>query len=165
MERILVSACLLGAKVRYHGGDARTDDPVLSRWRDEGRLVSVCPEQDGGLPTPRPPAEMVGGNGRTVLMRLATVRTVHGGDVTEAFCRGAEQALAAATTHGVRMAILKDGSPSCGSGQIYDGTFSGRRVDGVGVTTALLEEHGIRVFSERELPAAAEFLAGLESML
>lgn len=162
MERILVSSCLLGAKVRYHGGDALSDDAILRGWRDEGRLVAVCPEQDGGLPTPRPAAEIVGGDGRGVFARVAVVRTASAADVTDAFRRGAESALAVARQHGVRMAVLKDGSPSCGSAQVYDGTFSGTRVSGVGVTTAVLEAHGIRVFSDRDTAAAAAYLAHLE---
>jgi len=163
MEKILVSACLLGAKVRYHGGDAASDHPILRRWCDEGRLVVVCPERDGGLPTPRPPAEIVGpGAGAGVIARLAVVRTSTTIDVTEAFRRGAEIALDAVTQHRIRIAVLKDGSPSCGRSFVYDGSFSGARVDGLGVTTALLESHGVRVFDERSIDDAHAFLEQLE---
>jgi uncharacterized protein YbbK (DUF523 family) len=158
VEKILVSACLLGAPVRYHGGDAASDHPVLRRWAREGRLVSVCPEQDGGLPTPRPPAEIIGGGGAAVLTRAAVVRTAAGVDVSDAYRRGADRALAAARAHGIRIAILKEGSPSCGSGTIYDGSFSGTRAPGDGVTAALLRSNGIHVFSEHELDRAAEWL-------
>jgi len=162
MERILVSACLLGLPVRYHGGDAAVHNRLLDRWRAEGRLVAVCPEQDGGLSTPRPPAEIVGGDGRTVVAGLAFVRTRSGADVTEPFRRGAASALDAVKRHAIRIAILKDGSPSCGSARIYDGTFSGKVAPGVGVTTALLAAHGVRVFSEHETAEAAEYLRALE---
>lgn len=163
MEKILVSACLLGARVRYHGGDAACDHPVLQRWLDEGRVVAVCPERDGGLPTPRPAAEIVGplaGNG--VIARLASVRTSAGADVTDAFRCGAAIALDAVKRHRIRIAVLKDGSPSCGSSFVYDGTFSGSRVAALGVTAALLESHGVRVFSERTLEAADAWLEHVE---
>jgi uncharacterized protein YbbK (DUF523 family) len=156
MEKILISACLLGERVRYHGGDARIEHPLLRRWHDEGRLVSVCPEVVGGLTTPRPAAEIVTAAGdRRVL-------TVGGNDVTEAFEHGAATALDACRTHNVQMAILKDGSPSCGTRSIYDGTFNGRRIDGRGVTAAALIARGITVFSEREIDRAADYLATLE---
>lgn len=159
MEKILVSACLLGARVRYHGGDAACDHPILQRWFEEGRLVAVCPERDGGLPTPRPPAEIVGaGAGHGVVQRLAVVRTSAGVDVTDAFRDGAEIALDVVKRHGIHIAVLKDGSPSCGSSFIYDGTFSGTREAGVGVTAALLVTNGVRVFSEQTLEAAQAYL-------
>jgi uncharacterized protein YbbK (DUF523 family) len=159
VEKVLVSACLLGARVRYHGGDARSEHPVLRRWRDEGRIVAVCPERDGGLPTPRPPAEIVGGNGgRGVWTRIAVVRTREGEDVTAAFVHGAEEALAAARAHRIQLAVLKDGSPSCGTSFTYDGTFNGARVAVPGVTAALLEQHGIRVFGDTDIDAADAYL-------
>jgi len=158
-----VSACLLGAKVRYHGGDAACEHPILQRWLEERRLVAVCPERDGGLPTPRPPAEIVGpGAGDGVVHRIAIVRTSAGIDVTHEFTRGAETALDAAKRDGIRIAVLKDGSPSCGSSFVYDGTFAGTRTAGLGVTAALLESNGVRVFSEKTLEAAAAFLEQLE---
>jgi uncharacterized protein YbbK (DUF523 family) len=162
MEKVLVSACLLGAKVRYHGGDARCEHPVLRRWLDEGRLVAVCPERDGGLPTPRPPAEIGGEDGgRGVLKTIALVRTREGSDVTAAFVHGAEEALATARAQGIRVAVLKDGSPSCGSTFTYDGTFTGARRPLPGVTAALLEQHGVRVFNERQLDEADAFVRQL----
>jgi uncharacterized protein YbbK (DUF523 family) len=163
VERILVSACLLGAKVRYHGGDAVSMDPVLRRWEQEGRLVATCPEVEGGLGTPRPPAEIIGaGAGGGVVARAAFVRTAAGADVTNRFLAGANVALEVARHHRVRVAILKDGSPSCGSSFVYDGTFSGRRTAGSGVTAALLQQHGVRVFSDHEIDAAAAYVAELE---
>jgi len=152
MQKILVSACLLGERVRYHGGDAACGHPVLRRWLEEGRLVAVCPERDGGLPTPRPPAELVG----------IVVRTAAGVDVTEAFRRGAQTALDVAKANGIRIAILKDGSPSCASSFVYDGTFSGTRTAGKGVTATLLEANGVRVFNEHSIDAANQYVRGLE---
>ena len=159
MEKILVSACLLGAKVRYHGGDASSPHPALRRWLEEGRLVTACPEVDAGLGTPRAPAEITGpGTGRGVIARAAFVRTSAGADLTDRFLAGASLALEAARHHGVRIAILKEGSPSCGSSFVYDGTFAGTRTAGVGVTAALLEKNGIRVFSEAEIDQAEHWL-------
>jgi uncharacterized protein YbbK (DUF523 family) len=164
VHRVLVSACLLGARVRYHGGDALCEHPTLRRWQDEGRLVTACPEVDGGLGTPRPPAEIVGPDrGRGVIAGLAVVRTAAGVDVTQQFLAGASRALAEARRHGVRAAILKDGSPSCGSSFAYDGTFSGLRVPGRGVTAALLEANGIRVFSESRIDEADSWLRRAEA--
>jgi len=162
VEKVLVSACLLGAKVRYHGGDARSEHPVLRRWKDEGRLVAVCPERDGGLPTPRPPAEIVGPEGgHGVLKKIAIVETRDGTDVTANFVRGAEEALAAARDAHIRVAVLKDGSPSCGTTFTYDGTFTGARIAVTGVTAALLEQHGVRIFSDTQLDAADQYLRSL----
>jgi uncharacterized protein YbbK (DUF523 family) len=163
VERVLVSACLLGEKVRYHGGDAACGHPILERWRDEGRLVSVCPERDGGLPTPRPPAEIVGGGaGEAVIQRLAVVQTANGTNLSDAFRRGAETALDTVKRHGIRVALLKEGSPSCATSYVYDGTFSGTRVAGTGVTAALLESAGVRVFNEASIEAAQAWVEMLE---
>jgi uncharacterized protein YbbK (DUF523 family) len=155
-EKILVSACLLGAPVRYNGKDKKSDHAVLQRWVDDGRVVSVCPEVLGGLGTPRPPAEIVHIGG------LRRVTTNAGDDVTAEFERGADDALQQAVRHGARVAILKEGSPSCGSSYVYDGTFTSAPVPGSGVAAALLRAHGIRVFSEHELDAAAAYVASLE---
>ena len=162
MERILVSACLLGQPVRYDGTGRRSDDVLFELWRDQGRLVPFCPEVRGGLPVPRPAAEISGGYGEDVLDGRARVLTREGTDVTRYFVVGAWQALAQARTYAVRMAILKEGSPSCGSSLIHDGTFGDRKIPGEGVTTALLERHGIAVFAEDALDAAAARLAELE---
>ncbi|GLW13038.1 hypothetical protein Misp01_81660 [Microtetraspora sp. NBRC 13810] len=163
MERILVSACLMGREVRYDGGAKRSDDALLAGWRAEGRLVPFCPEVECGLPVPRPPAEIEGGaGGAAVLAGAARVLTAQGADVTAAFLTGAQAALDVARSFGVRIAILKEGSPSCGSLTVYDGGFRGRRLPGQGVTTALLELHGVRVFDESRIGDAARHLAGLE---
>ncbi|MBD2900597.1 hypothetical protein amrb99_96020 [Actinomadura sp. RB99] len=162
MERILVSSCLVGRPVRYDGAAKPVGGGLFERWRAEGRLVPFCPEVSGGLPVPRPPAEIVGGDGGAVLDGTARVVTEAGADVTAAFLRGARLALAAAERAGARIALLKEGSPSCGSGRVYDGTFSGASVPGTGVTTALLRRDGIRVFGEDELDAVQELLSALE---
>jgi uncharacterized protein YbbK (DUF523 family) len=163
MIRVLVSACLLGEKVRYNGADAATGSGILKDWLAEDRVVPFCPEVAGGLGVPRPAAEIRGGGGGSVLDGRGEVVTRTGDTVTAVFLRGAELALQAATASGARLAVLKEGSPSCGTGFVYDGSFSGRRKAGLGVTAALLERHGIRVFSELSLEDAARYLRALES--
>ncbi len=162
MEKILVSACLVGRKVRYDGRASQARGNVIEQWRKQGRLVAVCPEVAGGLPVPRPAAEIDGGDGSDVLRGEARLRTGSGADVTQAFVAGAEHALEVARREGIRIAVLKARSPSCGSANIYDGTFSGTLRDGSGVTAALLREQGIRVFSDEELEEAAKELERLE---
>jgi uncharacterized protein YbbK (DUF523 family) len=164
MQSVLVSACLLGDPVRYDGGGAELESRVLRRWAAEGRVVAVCPEVAGGLPTPRPPAEISrAAGGSLVLKGMATVMDTAGRDVTPSFVRGADHALAVARARGVRLAVLKDGSPSCGMTYTYDGSFTGRRVPGPGVTAARLRGAGLRVFSETQLEEAAVCLSELES--
>jgi uncharacterized protein YbbK (DUF523 family) len=160
--KVLVSSCLLGEPVRYHGGDALCPSSILDRWRAEGRLVAVCPETAAGLPVPRPAAEIVGGDGHAVLRGEAFVGDRTGADTTSFFVKGAQATLDTALANGARLAILTDGSPSCATGYIYDGTFRGQRGPGQGVTAALLAQSGIRVFSERQLEEAAAYLATLE---
>jgi uncharacterized protein YbbK (DUF523 family) len=162
MIKVLVSACLLGERVRFHGGDASCASEVLDRWAAEGRIVPVCPEVAAGLPVPRPPAEIAGGDGRAVLRRDACVTDSTGTDVTDLFVRGARLTLEAAASSGAQLAVLKDGSPSCGSSYIHDGTFRGQRVEGTGVTAAVLSQAGIRVFNERQWEEAARYLGTLE---
>ena len=145
----LVSACLLGCPTAYDG-KARLQDKLLT-LAARGRVVSVCPEVAGGMTTPRPAAEIVGGDGDDVLDGRARVVTITGEDVTEAFLRGAEHALVVAQRYGITRAILRQRSPSCGSVHIYDGTHSGRLRDGPGVTTALLRRHDVIVCSEDDL--------------
>jgi uncharacterized protein YbbK (DUF523 family) len=164
MIRVLVSSCLLGEPVRFHGGDAVCPSPILERWRTEGRLVPFCPETAAGLPVPRPPAEITGGTGAAVLRGQAFVGDRTGADITPSFVLGGRLTVEAARENGVRLAILKDGSPSCGTTYIYDGTFRGQRDRGEGVTAAMLAEAGIRTFSERQLEEAASYLESLEAM-
>ena len=163
MERMLVSACLLGEKVRYDGGDKLCDDEILARWSANGRVVALCPELAGGFPTPRPPAEISNGKGGlAVLDGKAKVIEIAGQDVTAKYVAGASAALRKAVELGIRIAVLKEGSPSCGSAHTYDGSFTGRMVAKPGVTAAWLQEHGIFVFNELQLPEAEEKIKALE---
>ncbi|MGE6793663.1 DUF523 domain-containing protein [Pseudomonas guineae] len=161
MQKILVSRCLLGQRVRYDGG-AHGPFALLERWQHEGRVVALCPEVAGGLPTPRAPAEIRGGQGTHVLDGLLPVLTVEGEDVTTAFVAGAEQALALVAQHGIRFALLKARSPSCGNKENYDGSFSGTRVAGEGVTAAALRRMGVQVFNEDQLDELDTVLAALD---
>lgn len=133
---ILISACLLGIPCRYDGMEKEYDG--IRELMNRHVLIPVCPEQCGGLPTPRIPAERVGDR---VLNR-------EGADVTDCFRKGAEQALRLAELYGCEYAILKERSPSCGLGQIYDGSFSGTLAAGNGMTAELLKKHGIKVIGE-----------------
>lgn len=160
MHKILVSRCLLGHRVRYDGGASGPFD-LLASWQAEGRVVALCPEVAGGLPTPRAAAEIPGGQGAEVLDGLARVITRDGEDVSAEFLAGARQALELVREHRIRIAVLKANSPSCGNLLTYDGTFSGVKVSGEGVTAALLKRAGVQVFSELELAEAAAALAAL----
>jgi uncharacterized protein YbbK (DUF523 family) len=162
MEKLLVSRCLLGHRVRYDGG-AHGPYDLLQQWQDEGRIVPLCPEVAGGLPTPRPPAEIPGGQGSQVLDGARPVLTNAGADVTAAFVAGAGIALRLVLDQGLRIAVLKARSPSCGNTQNYDGSFSGTLIAGEGVTAALLRRHGVQVFNENQLAEAAAALARLEA--
>lgn len=142
----IVSGCFAGIACRYDQKHCRVE--AIQRLVREGKAVPVCPEQMGGLSTPRNPAEIVGGDGEDVLDGNARVIDNHGNDVTEQYLAGARETLAMAQAIGAEEAILKEKSPSCGSCMIYDGTFSGTKKEGIGVTTALLRRHGIRVVSE-----------------
>lgn len=143
---IIVSSCLIGLEVRYDGNHCYT--PEVENRLKKSKAVPVCPEVLGGLCTPRDPAEIVGGNGDDVLDGNAKVITVSGKDVTEAFLKGAYETLKKAQQVGATVAILKQSSPSCGSTLIYNGSFSGNKIVGSGVTTALLRRYGIEVLSE-----------------
>ncbi len=149
MDGYLVSACLLGIRTRYDGGCCPV--PRLIQLAARGLAVPVCPEVAGGLPIPRPSAEIVGGDGQAVLDGQARVLTIDGKDMTEAFLSGARQALETAQHLGIRQAVLKEDSPSCSCRRIYDGTFSDCIVSGQGVAAALLQRNGITVLSEEDL--------------
>lgn len=136
---ILVSACLLGMECRYSGKGGLSES--VTDLMDRFTLVPVCPEIYGGLQTPRLPAEQK--DGRVVAS--------DGSDLTDAFLHGAEETLKLAVLYGCKYAILKERSPSCGHGTVYDGTFSNRLIAGSGVTAELLEENGIRVFGESQI--------------
>lgn len=146
--KYLISACLLGQMVRYDGGHCQV--AVLQQLLATGQAIAFCPEVAGGLSTPRLPAEIVAGDGLAVLAGQAQVLDSSGQDVTAAFIRGAERCLALAKQHQVSHVVLKANSPSCGSTQIYNGQFNGQKIDGQGVTAALLSQHGFAVLSEQQ---------------
>lgn len=148
---VLVSACLAGYRCRFDGRSCPAD--AVAELVASGRAVPVCPEVDGGLPTPRLPAEIAGGDGADVLDGRARVLSADGRDITAAYLAGAQAALAKARAAGATRALLKARSPSCGCGEIYDGSFSGGRRAGDGVTAALLRRAGITVQSEQDLAA------------
>ena len=134
-EKVLVSACLLGVDCKYNGGN--NYDEEIFKELEKYELIPVCPEIFGGLSTPRKPSEIVGDK----------VINNEGLDVTNNFKRGAEETLELAKKLGVKKAILKAKSPSCGNGKRYDGTFTGTIIDGDGITTKLLKENGIEVIT------------------
>ena len=163
MLKVLVSACLMGRRVRYDGRAKTVEDDALDRWRAEGRLVVHCPEIAGGLPVPRPPAEIEpGADADAVLDGRARILTPDRVDVSDHFVSGARSALATAQAHGVAVAVLKESSPSFGSHEVYDGTFEGRKVPGAGVTARLLAERGVAVFNENQIAEAAAHLERLD---
>ena len=139
--RMLVSACLLGVACRYDGRGQAI--PRLNELLAACEVIPVCPEQLGGLPTPRTPSERVG----------ARVLSKNGADVTDAFRRGADAACQLARLYGARLALMKARSPSCGAGTIYDGSFSGRVAPGDGVTGEALKAMGLDVYTEDDLDA------------
>ena len=140
-KKALISSCLLGVDCRYDGKNNRLSADVLRRLNEEYELIPVCAEVYGGLTTPRIPSERVGDK----------VLSKEGGDVTAQFQKGAGAVLYIAQTLGAELAVLKENSPSCGSGTVYDGTFSGRLIPGDGVTAELLKAHGICVIGEGQL--------------
>jgi uncharacterized protein YbbK (DUF523 family) len=143
---LVVSACLLGVACNHEGrGSWRA---VMAELAEHYRLVPVCPEVLGGLPTPRPAAEIQDGEGSDVLDGGARVVSIEGEDVTDAYLRGARAAVEVARATGAARAVLKARSPSCGSSQVYDGTFSRRLQAGAGVTAAALRRAGLTVTSE-----------------
>ena len=141
-----ISACLIGEAVRYDGGHKQQTQ--LKQLVDNGEAIVICPEVLGGLSVPREPSEMINGDGVSVWSGQSRVATQFDKDVTQAFKQGAQDALKILQQHGIDTVILKDGSPSCGSTEVYDGQFNGTKRQGVGVTTALFEQHGIRVYNE-----------------
>ena len=151
---ILVSACLAGKPVRYDGSDCL--HLKVQQLIDEQKAIAICPELLAGLPIPRLPAEIVGGDGAAVLAGTARVIDQAGQDVTQQYIQGAYSALAIAQKYQATHVVLKENSPSCGSQQIYDGSFLGMKIQGAGVTTALLRQHGILALSEKQLSLVYE---------
>lgn len=138
-EKLLISACLLGENCKYSGGNNYC--AAVEQLREHYDLIPVCPERDGGLPTPRTPSERMGDK----------VVNKAGEDVTAQFRRGAELALEAALQNSCRIALFKERSPSCGCGAIYDGSFTGTLVSGDGVTAELLQQHHILILGESRI--------------
>ncbi len=145
----IVSACLAGVNCKYSGGNNL--DSHIRELVSQGKAILICPEQLGGCPTPRPAAELDGVTGADVLDGKGRVRYADGNYVTEEFIKGAIEVLEIAKTVGVKKAILKARSPSCGCGWVHDGSFSGRLVEGNGVTAELLIRNGIDVITENEI--------------
>lgn len=153
MKKILVSQCLYGGEpVRYDGKSKAENDPRFSGWREEGMLIPVCPEVFGGLPVPRTDAQRRGDS----------VVTRDGRDVTGQYSAGAEEAVRLALEHRVVCAIMKEKSPSCGSSMIYDGSFSGKLIEGEGLASELLRKAGVRVFSENQLDEVEKLISDNE---
>ena len=151
--KILISACLLGEAVRYDGQSKPSDHLCFQTWMKEKRVVSICPEVLGGLSVPREKAEK---NGDRIISASGT-------DVTEAFEKGAQRVLEIARRENIKLAILKEKSPSCGSKQVYDGSFEGKLILGKGLTTIALESIGVRVFGESEIEDALLYIESLDS--
>lgn len=145
---ILISACLCGVNCKYNG--ANNHHPYYIELLRKNELLPVCPEQLGGLPTPRLACEINGGTGTDVLNGLAQVYNTEGKNLSAAFIKGAEETLQLAKQAGISAAILQSRSPSCGCGKIYDGTFKGKLIEGDGVTAALLRMNGIKVWNDEE---------------
>jgi uncharacterized protein YbbK (DUF523 family) len=148
-EHVVVSACLAGVACT-HEAEPKTREWAV-RLVAEGRAVLVCPEVAGGLPIPRPAAEIVSGSGEDVVAGRARVISEDGDDVTQQYMAGARKAADAARAANARLAVLKARSPSCGCGQIYDGTFRGELRAGDGVTAAMLKQEGIEVVSDEDV--------------
>lgn len=162
VTKVLVSGCLGGAPLRFNATGVPVRSPIWDRWAAEGRLVPLCPEIAVGFPVPRPPAEIVGGSAADVLDGAARVRESTGDDVTELFRAAARRAADRAVRAGAGLAVLVDGSPTCGSTRVHDGTFTGVRIAGRGVAAEALRRRGIPVFAHHELDRAAAALAELD---
>ena len=141
MEKLLISACLTGADCKYSGGNNALDRETLVKLREEYILIPVCPELSGGLPTPRDPSER----------RVGLVVSNKGRDVTAEYEKGADIAVSLCRRFDCRKALLKEKSPSCGSGEIYDGSFTGTLIPGYGVAAEKLRDAGIEIFGETEV--------------
>ncbi|MEG1311006.1 MAG: DUF523 domain-containing protein [Romboutsia sp.] len=146
---IAVSACLFGINCKYTGNNNEND--IVIKYLKGKQYILICPEQLGGLSTPRNPAEIINGNGYNVLNDESKILDNKGIDVTYKFINGANESLKILNMYGCKKAILKEGSPSCGSNFIYDGSFLGKKIDGLGTTTALFRNNKIEVISEFDL--------------
>ena len=146
---ILVSACLLGINCKYNGDNNKSEK--IEEYLKDKKFILVCPEQLGGLTTPRYPSEIINIDEENIIEGKTNVINNKNLDVTAQFKKGALETLKIANIYGCKKAILKEGSPSCGSSLIYDGTFTGKKVNGSGITTTLLRQNGIEVISENDV--------------
>lgn len=153
LEKILISSCLLGEKVRFDGQGKLIDHPAIKKWQQENRLVAFCPEVSGGLSTPRPPAE---------IQANLIVMTSTGEDVTAQFKHGAELTLKLCQKHQIKFALMKAKSPSCGNNQRYNGSFDGTLVKGSGLAAEALIKNGIQVFNENQVDELAKCIHAAE---
>jgi uncharacterized protein YbbK (DUF523 family) len=161
MDKIFVSGCLNGRPIRFDSTNVSVESKIWDKWASEGRLVSFCPELAAGFPVPRPPAEIVGSTASVVLRGRGSVEEDNGTDVTAMFVEGARLAVERAAASGCVIAVLTDGSPSCGTTYVYDGTFTGDTATGMGVTAQLLHDQGIQVFPEDRIDEADRYLRSL----
>lgn len=157
--KIFVSGCLSGEKIRYNGTGVQMDGATWSQWKDEGHLFYFCPELAAGFPVPRPAAEIAGGTAEDVIFGKAKVIENTGGDVTDLFIQGARLAIEAAKKENVVMAIMTDGSPSCGSTYLDAGNFDGNVISGRGILAQMFIDAGIKVFSHTDISSAAEYFS------
>lgn len=141
-KTLLISTCLLGVNCRYDGANNALETSLISDLREKFDLVPICPEQLGGLSTPRLPAELL--NDKQVIRK-------DGVDVSAEFFKGAKEALYVAELYGASLALLKSNSPSCGKNRIYDSTFTGKLIPGQGITVKAFDKHGIKVYNENEI--------------
>lgn len=139
MENILVSSCLFGNNTKYNG--LNNYNPLIEEIKKKYNIILVCPEVMGGLPTPRDPSEII--NDKVI--------SINGKDVTYEYNKGAEIALELVKKHNITKAILKESSPSCGGNTIYDGTFSGKKINGMGIAARLLKENGVKIYNENQI--------------
>jgi len=139
MEKILISSCLIGKNTKYNGKNNYID--IIEQLKLKYELIPICPEVFGGLKIPRDPSEI----------KADKVISINNKDVTKEFNLGATKSLNIALLNNISIAILKDGSPSCGNTYIYDGTFSNKKIDGIGITTKLLKENNITIYNENNL--------------
>ncbi|MCE1238254.1 MAG: 2-thiouracil desulfurase family protein [Hyphomicrobiales bacterium] len=159
MDRILISACLIGWPVRYDGAAKTAHHPLLEQWAEEGRLVPLCPETMAGMTTPRAAAEIAAGaSAEDVLAGRGRLVDAEGGDPTAAFVEGARLSVAMARVRRARFALMTEGSPSCGTTLIADGTFSGKKRFGEGVAARALRDAGVEVFALDDIEALSRRL-------
>lgn len=145
----LISACLCGVNCKYNGSNNYNE--ICDKLFTSGKAILVCPEQLGGLPTPRIPSEIIGESSNILNNNNGSVIDKNGNDVTPQFVKGAKETLQIAKKLNIKKAILKDGSPSCGVNYIYNGNFNGSKIKGMGITAQLLKESSIDIISELEL--------------